>query len=411
MVNEHLEKKRRAFDALDALDHSSDDEPDLGRKASEDALKKAAIRQQQKHHEFPKMAQKLARTVSDDLSALSERSRADFNPPPHSTNPSRGKERADDPPSSTDPHNTKGMPQPLLRKTVSDIITAPSSKPMPAKVTGKRKREPATKLVLDALRVFRDRHMYFFPNNDLAPARKMRIAKACEYGATWHKQWDAQVTHVIMDKSMNFEQLMKWLKLGKLPDHLIVVKINYLAECISYGVLLDPSVSRFAVKGLALSRADSTKSDTSLKLKATKTAQALQTPPKEHATDVPFSALVTDKDVTIEPAEDTPGVDQSLPTVESDGSKEVDEAIERAKALQDIHIDEDGDSDRGSDNDSQGSRSGDEEERAGLKLLAKRKGKFANAQDKWQCMQKNTGDSSQRNPNASTIDILQQMAD
>ena len=412
MVNELLEKKKRAFDALDILEQSSDDEPDLGRKASEDALKQAAIRQQQKQQQaIPKMAQKLARTVSDDISALSELSRADFNPPPHSTNPSKGKERANDPPSSTDPHNTKGMPKPLLRKTVSDIITVPSNISMPAKVTGKRKREPATRLVPDALRVFRDLHMYFFPNNDSAPARKMRIAKACEYGATWHKEWDAQVTHVIMDKSMNFEQLMKWLKLEKLPDHVIVVNENYLAECISYGVLLDPSVSRFAVKGLALSRADSTESDTSLKLKATKTAQTYQTPPKEQVPDFPVSAVVTDKEVAGEPAQNTSSVGQSLPTVESDGSKELDEAIQRAKALQDIHIDEDGDSDGGSDNNSLGNHSGDEEKRAGLKLLAKRKGKVAKAQDKWQCMQKNTGDSSQRNPNASTIDILQQMAD
>lgn len=57
----------------------------------------------------------------------------------------------------------------------------------------------------------------FFPNNDTHPARRMRITKALEYGALWIKDWAEGITHVIADNSMNYTQLLKYLKLDALP--------------------------------------------------------------------------------------------------------------------------------------------------------------------------------------------------
>lgn len=57
----------------------------------------------------------------------------------------------------------------------------------------------------------------FFPNNDVHPARRMRIIKALEYGATWQKDWTNSVTHVIVDKSIYYGQLIAFLKMSALP--------------------------------------------------------------------------------------------------------------------------------------------------------------------------------------------------
>lgn len=46
----------------------------------------------------------------------------------------------------------------------------------------------------------------FFPNDDMNQGRRKRIIKAMEYGATWQKDWNASVTHIIVDIDDN----MKW---------------------------------------------------------------------------------------------------------------------------------------------------------------------------------------------------------
>lgn len=48
----------------------------------------------------------------------------------------------------------------------------------------------------------------------------MRIKKAIDYGATWQKDWNESITHVIVDRSMNYGQVMAFLKLQLLPVRL-----------------------------------------------------------------------------------------------------------------------------------------------------------------------------------------------
>jgi DNA polymerase IV len=60
----------------------------------------------------------------------------------------------------------------------------------------------------------------FFPNNDDNQARRMRIAKAMQYGATWVKDWHDGVTHVIMDNGLKYEELTKHLGVESLPVNL-----------------------------------------------------------------------------------------------------------------------------------------------------------------------------------------------
>lgn len=57
----------------------------------------------------------------------------------------------------------------------------------------------------------------FFPNNDVSPLRRLRIQRAQEYGAIWAKTWEDNITHVIVDKGLMFQDVLKHLKLEAFP--------------------------------------------------------------------------------------------------------------------------------------------------------------------------------------------------
>ena len=57
----------------------------------------------------------------------------------------------------------------------------------------------------------------FLPNNDIAPARRFRILKAQERGALWVKEWQAGVTHVIVDNTLSYGDVLRFLKISVLP--------------------------------------------------------------------------------------------------------------------------------------------------------------------------------------------------
>lgn len=63
----------------------------------------------------------------------------------------------------------------------------------------------------------------FFPNNDINPGRKLRIQKAIEHGATWSRHL-TNATHVVVDRSMTYNQLLAFLKLSHLPVSLLQVE-------------------------------------------------------------------------------------------------------------------------------------------------------------------------------------------
>lgn len=70
----------------------------------------------------------------------------------------------------------------------------------------------------------------FFPNNDVAPARRMRIRKAQEYGAVWATKWGDSISHVIVDKDLLFEDVLKFLKLDAFPVRPILMRSGRLLQ-------------------------------------------------------------------------------------------------------------------------------------------------------------------------------------
>ncbi|KAF2171968.1 hypothetical protein M409DRAFT_63493 [Zasmidium cellare ATCC 36951] len=378
---DQLKRKKNFFDSI-GLPSDDDETPDPGRTEAQSAIASTSSRP-------------LARSVSDSRVNVGERLMQEANKPPSSSEPQNIVAKAT--------INMQKKPPTSLRKTVSDVIRPKES----IQNTGKRKRSD---LVPAEQQLFEGLHFYFFPNDDRHPARRLRIAKAMQFGAVWDKTWNSNITHVVMDKGMDYRQLIKFLKMEKLPESVIVVSEDYVAQSITYRTLLDPKQARFAVKGLEMpsfKQVESTESDTSLPLKPpTKDTVARQpeTPPAE-AVEVAATALDRVFENQQLDEEEPERIPNSFEATES--NKELDEAIRTARTLRDVPLDEEGESRPGT---SEGPDSGDEEQDTGLKLLKQRKSKFNRLQDKFQCMEKHTGDKS-NSPNQATIDVLQQMAD
>ncbi|EME49265.1 hypothetical protein DOTSEDRAFT_76625 [Dothistroma septosporum NZE10] len=397
---ERLQRKRQMYAELDSL-QAGDESPDTGLQASKSKWK-VSKNEQRNMAERASPARPLARSLSDStVSARTlKQTVPDAQAAPSSTHPrSRVRDRL--------------VAPAMLRKAVSDLPRSTNT----SRLNGKRKRESFILQVPEDQRIFKDLHFYFFPNNDVHPARRMRIAKAVEHGAMWEKDWSTAITHVILDKSMDLNQVHMFLRLKKLPDRVVVVPEHYTAECLSYKTLLDPLQSRFLVKGHdpAFSRkADSTESDISLQLKpANKAAQAWQveTPPVTRPVEAAGTAPPQDTDDATEELDRVPKTPQVL------ADNEFDEAVRKARKLQHIPLDDDDDDDDDDDElshvpaTSGAAQSDNEEQKFGLKLLPKRKSKYQRMQDKFQCMQKHAADDQSSTANTATITILQQMAD
>ncbi|KAL9582390.1 MAG: hypothetical protein Q9212_003332, partial [Teloschistes hypoglaucus] len=81
----------------------------------------------------------------------------------------------------------------------------------------KRKRSQSLELLPEAQQTFQGLRFYFIPNDDVTPARKLRIRKARERGAYWVKEWIEGITHVIADKRLTYDDIIKFLKLSSMP--------------------------------------------------------------------------------------------------------------------------------------------------------------------------------------------------
>ena len=140
----------------------------------------------------------------------------------------------------------------------------------------KRKRGQSVALLPESQRIFQGLSFYFLPNDDVAPARRLRIRKAMEYGAVWIKEWKDGMTHIIMDNSLCYKDLLSYLKIDSLPPKVVLVNESYPSSCIQFRALIDPNRPQHRVEGCQEdlrakhSIMPSSSSETSLQLKPTK---------------------------------------------------------------------------------------------------------------------------------------------
>ncbi|KAI9722367.1 MAG: hypothetical protein M1812_001839 [Candelaria pacifica] len=297
---------------------------------------------------------------------------------------------------------------PPVRKRSSSPTEIPT---MP----GKRKRGRSLQIMPESQQVFKGLFFYFFPNNNIAPARRMRIAKALEYGAVWVQQWRGGVSHIIVDRSLSYKDLLSFLKIDSLPPDTVVVNELYPAECISYRLLINPKQTHYQVEGHVKtiangqqipSTAGSSKYSLPLKLERGEVARVAKTPSRteENAEEVTNSVLVAE----------TSSAERLMPMNQTDPDGPVgalEQAIREARALKDLPLDY-SDEDQEETGSFASNNSDSEDSETEQKIAKVRKGPSnKSGQQNFICMTKHDGVGKEENPNARTIEVLQEMAD
>ncbi|KAL9025376.1 MAG: hypothetical protein Q9196_005788 [Gyalolechia fulgens] len=263
----------------------------------------------------------------------------------------------------------------------------------------------------------------FIPNDDVAPARKFRIRKALERGATWIKQWDDDVTHVIVDKHLTCSDILKFLKIsfisvcrrltGSLDDCLsyqssiVVVNELYPAECIQFQMLVNPDQRLYRVPGRQEKPAperDGNVESSSIKSLPLK-HQPSQTPTRVQASE---KSSIDQPSGEVHISHPSPKSPVRLPPESRDRPPDaLDKAIEETLAVKDLPLDDE--SPRSSSVIETSDDSNDSE-----KEVEPTKPTKAPSETSWQakfsCMSKHTDTATTPNPNARTIEILHQMA-
>jgi DNA polymerase IV len=301
------------------------------------------------------------------------------------------------------------------------------------------------KLVPEYKQLLKEKIVYFYPNDDIPGPRRMRIHKVIQLGAAWVKRWREDITHIIVDDDTHtYTQLLRHLNRPGFPKKVVLVKFEpYVPQCIQFGELLDPSAPRFAVKGaptreepseLELQSHTSTTSQTSLKIKLSKRLIAAQESRKtgSHLTEVsvpatqpaadsrPYSSFEeTVEDSFVMPSSSPAKAPQ--PKTADNFNDTLSQAILETKAIAHLPLDEDEDAESPvasgvEDADDSGS---DEESLATSPKLSKTfnfVSKASALRDRkplnlsaFQCMDPGANGYTSQNPNARTIQILDQM--
>ncbi len=319
---------------------------------------------------------------------------------------------------------------------------------------GKRKRKhPPLKYLPEAQQIFLGCNFFFVPNNDIAPLRRARIRKAQEHGAVWCSEWSNQITHIIVDKSLSYEDIISFLKIPSIPTTIIMTNDTYPIDCFQFKAILDHKQRQYRVKGheQASEREFPQKSslqiiNTSLQLKPAHSrprkwdyVPPCGTPPRSEASTQYLPNMQSSELQPINtssytgcetPNPETTRVrreDEANPTeqhsplsihttLDVEGGDALDEMIREARTMTHLPLDED-DLDRPPSRDETLEKNDAIEEKTSgspskpCAVATKKFSKGAFDQKNFSCMKGGNGTTDASNPNSRTISILQEMAD
>lgn len=281
----------------------------------------------------------------------------------------------------------------------------------------KRKRE-AIKLVPEDQQIFRGLDFFYLPADDKNPKRKMRITKAKEYGAKWTTELEDDVTHIVVDNSLTYEHIMKYLKetlkVQALPKGAIFVNEDYPIDCIAFRRILDAKQDKYAVKGAVTESEEKPASQRSPQAAQDEEDISRRTPPREDS-----ASQARD----VEGEEETQEISQN-PSPARNFQREMGfndplaEMIEFVQTKKHLPLDDEENEERPSSRDSMQDPgdSDDSRERSPSPVRKPSKKKHRGPkgsfnQNNFSCMTGGTGETTSSNPNARTIEILQEMGD
>ncbi|KAL8322835.1 hypothetical protein RB597_008552 [Gaeumannomyces tritici] len=132
---------------------------------------------------------------------------------------------------------------------------SPSAAAAATQLMRKRKRTTARhseeEQAPEERRIFRDLAFYYVPDNDIAPARRIRMAKAQKYGAS-RVSSIVEATHVIVDKGLKYKDIEPLVGPFLTPGAahaLVVVNETFPGDCLTFGILLNPLQDKYLIKG------------------------------------------------------------------------------------------------------------------------------------------------------------------
>ncbi|KAE8133157.1 hypothetical protein BDV38DRAFT_287018 [Aspergillus pseudotamarii] len=286
------------------------------------------------------------------------------------------------------------------------------------KVDGKKKRTSTTKIVAEQHQIFKGLVFFFFPNSDVSPLRRLRIQRAQEYGALWARNWSDSVTHVIVDKGLTFQEVLRHLCLKTFPSNIALLDESYPSECIKFRTVLSTSHVRFRITGMPVvseareASQQNEPSDESLPLKPAGRQQ------RQLETQSQSSESEDDSEYQPDAQKVDGYPDEAHNEVFNEplrGRDALDDMIDEAKAVKDLPLEP---LDSFDEHPTEVADLGTSEESDCQPNTRKRKRtsrRDSERKDDWQqrfaCMQKHDPKSNSENPNCRTIDVLQQMLD
>ncbi|KAH6650229.1 hypothetical protein F5144DRAFT_636791 [Chaetomium tenue] len=477
MKSPSLSEKIAFFDQLDALDNVSDGDDEVDEKEQDHRNKCRAFFSSRKRNnpgpvqetqekEKPRAPSHQRRTASMPTPAgVTPGSRViEGTPAAHNMKTRQAAGLGEFLPNNTTsfveetpvPDTTRPLPATLRR---SATLPPPSSSstmeqsPSASTALRKRKRQSSTKSIPEAAQMFRGLSFYYIPNNDIAPARKLRIGKAQEYGARWVRNLE-DASHTIVDKYLEYKDIKSVLG-SEAPNSLVIVNEDYPIDCISFRTLLNLDQNRYRVAGcpgnkhqLASDKAPSSpsrSSDHSLQVKPPQTSRrrgSADKPPENDPASPHSDAQITRGvsenqtlgGITGNPSEAHAG--QVRPAIRDNGSlenappppgrtsntnDELSECIELLQQYKDLPLDAEDDDLQSvkddheeADSDSEiDDRSEDERARKRTAQTRRKGPKNIPFEERFACNRGGTKDQTTdtNNPNAKTIEILQSMCD
>ncbi|OAA45919.1 DNA polymerase POL4 [Beauveria brongniartii RCEF 3172] len=112
--------------------------------------------------------------------------------------------------------------------------------------TKKRNKEGQVNMRPEGEQIFRGLVFYYVPNNEIAPARRLRMQKAREYGAVRTSD-EAQATHIIVDRDIGYRDAEK--AVARKREGVVIVNEDYPIECVQFRALLDGKQKRYMLAG------------------------------------------------------------------------------------------------------------------------------------------------------------------
>ncbi|KAK8193527.1 uncharacterized protein BKA78DRAFT_312128 [Phyllosticta capitalensis] len=337
----------------------------------------------------------------------------------------------------------------------SDAMETSDGRPLSSlaklpRAAGRQKRDAQLRRVPEDQQIFKDLVFFFFPNDDTHAARRMRITKSVEHGATWVVEWCSYVTHIIVDKSFNYDQMKSYLNKQSFPGNAIVVSENWPSDCFAYKALVDTDLPQYSVLGYRNPNAKPKHMDAvEEQPSSVQSSQSLQLKPPKHCENTPSQAEESSADSNKDTIDvrailrDSRGNEQpTAAPLDSEerhhpkGDDPLDQLIAEAKKTEHLvglanarvfvlsfslllsHPNSSCHSLKvslilsqplDSEDEESSAQQSAEEDSDSEGQPPRKMNKKPVSKETWQCMKKNDGKGDGRNPNARTIEILAEM--